>query len=113
MTLAEMQFQMPDLRLASAEIFMLLMACLILMLDLLVKDRKRTLTFVATQLTLAGAAVVTFATSSGEIAYTFSNMYVGDLLADLLKLLLYLTVMVVLFYSRGYILEREQMARGE
>jgi NADH-quinone oxidoreductase subunit N len=37
-------------------------------------------------------------------------MYVGDLMGDLLKLLLYLTVIVVLFYSRGYILEREQMA---
>jgi NADH-quinone oxidoreductase subunit N len=113
MTLAEMQFLTPDLRLASAEIFIALMACLILMFDLLVKDRKRTATFVATQLTLIGAAVVTFSTSSGEISYTFSNMYVGDLMGDLLKLLLYLTVIVVLFYSRGYILEREQMAKGE
>jgi NADH-quinone oxidoreductase subunit N len=113
MTLAEMQFLTPDLRLASAEIFIALMACLILMFDLLVKDRKRTVTFVATQLTLVGAAVVTFATSSGEISYTFSNMYVGDLMGDLLKLLLYLTVIMVLFYSRGYILEREQMARSE
>ncbi len=73
MTLADMQFQTPDLRLASAEIFMLVMACLILMLDLFVKDKKRTLTFVATQLTLVGAAVVTFATTSGDIGYTFSN----------------------------------------
>jgi NADH-quinone oxidoreductase subunit N len=60
MTLAEMQFQVPDLRLASAEIFMLLMACVILIVDLFVKDRKRTVIFVATQLTLVGAAVVTF-----------------------------------------------------
>jgi NADH-quinone oxidoreductase subunit N len=37
-------------------------------------------------------------------------MYVADLMGDLLKLLLYLTVIIVLFYSRGYILEREQMA---
>ena len=113
MTLAEMQFQTPDLRLASAEIFMLAMACMILIFDLFVKDRQRTVIFVATQLTLVGAAVVTFATSSGDISYTFSNMYVADLMGDLLKLLLYLTVIVVLFYSRGYILEREQMARGE
>ena len=113
MTLAEMQFLTPDLRIATAEIFILLMACLILLFDLLAKDRKRTATFVATQLTLVGAAVITFAMSSGEISYTFSNTYVGDLMADLLKLLLYLTVMVVLFYSRGYILEREQMAKGE
>ncbi|HRE70683.1 MAG: NADH-quinone oxidoreductase subunit NuoN [Candidatus Accumulibacter sp.] len=108
-----MQFQIPDLRLASAEIFMLLMACVILIVDLFVKDRKRTVIFVATQLTLVGAAVVTFATSSGEIGYTFSNMYVGDLMGDLLKLLVYLTVIIVLFYSRDYILEREQMARSE
>jgi NADH-quinone oxidoreductase subunit N len=113
MTLAEMQFQVPDLRLASAEIFMLLMACVILIVDLFVKDRKRTVIFVATQLTLVGAAVVTFATSTGEIGYTFSNMYVGDLMGDLLKLLVYLTVIIVLFYSRDYILEREQMARSE
>ena len=92
---------------------MLLMACVILIVDLFVKDRKRTVIFVATQLTLVGAAVVTFATSSGEIGYTFSNMYVGDLMGDLLKLLVYLTVIIVLFYSRDYILEREQMARSE
>jgi len=113
MTLADMQFVTPDLRLAAAEIFISLMACLILLFDLLVKDRKRTATFVATQLTLVGAAVITLATSSGEISYTFSNMYVGDLMGDLLKLLLYVTVLVVLFYSRAYILEREQMAKGE
>jgi len=113
MTLAEMQFQIPDLRLASAEIFMLLMACVILIVDLVVKERKRTVIFVATQLTLVGAAVITFAISSGDIAYTFSNMYVSDLMGDLLKLLVYLTVIIVLFYSRDYILEREQMARSE
>ncbi|MCM8593886.1 NADH-quinone oxidoreductase subunit NuoN [Accumulibacter sp.] len=108
-----MQFLTPDLRPASAEIFILLMACVILILDLFVRDRKRTLTFVLTQLSLVGTAVVTFAVSTGEITYTFSNMFVGDLMGDLLKLLLYLTVIVVLFYSRGYILEREQMLRGE
>jgi NADH-quinone oxidoreductase subunit N len=113
MTLAEMQFVLPNLRPASAEIFLLTMTCIILMLDLFIKDKKQTLTFVLTQLTLVGTAVVTFATSSGEIAYTFSNMYVGDLMGDLLKLLVYLTVIVVLFYSRGYILDRAQMVKSE
>lgn len=113
MTLAEMQFVPPDLRLASAEIFILAMACLIMIVDLFVKDKKRTTTFVLTQLALVGAAVVTFVLSSGQVLYTFSNMFVGDLLGDLLKLLVYLTVIVVLFYSRGYVLDRPQMARGE
>jgi NADH-quinone oxidoreductase subunit N len=113
MTLAEMQFVPPDLRLASAEIFMLAMVCLIMIVDLFVKDKKRTVTFVLTQLTLVGAAAVTALTSSGQILYTFSNMFVGDLMGDLLKLLLYLTVIVVLFYSRGYVQDRPAMAKGE
>ena len=113
MTLAEMQFVPPDLRLASAEIFMLAMACLILIADVFVKDKKRTATFVLTVIALLGAAVITFNTSSGQVLYTFSNMFVGDLLSDLLKLLVYLTVIVVLCYSRSYVLVRPQMARGE
>ena len=113
MTLAEMQFVLPDLRLASAEIFVLAMTCLTMIVDLFVKDTKRTATFVLTQLTLVGAAFITLSLSSGEILYTFSNMYVSDLMADVLKLLLYLTVMVVLFYSRGYLQDRPQLAKGE
>ena len=113
MTLAEMQFITPDLRIASAEIFMLAMVCLILIVDLFIKDKKRTLTFVLTQLALVGAAVATVLTSSGQVVYTFSNMYVGDLMGDQLKIFLYLTVIVVLFYSRAYVLDRPQMARGE
>ena len=113
MTLAEMQFVLPDLRLASAEIFMLAMACLVLIVDLFVRDKKRTLTFALTQVALVGAAVITFRASSGQVLYTFNNMFVGDLLSDLMKLLVYLTVIVVLFYSRSYVLARPQMARGE
>ena len=113
MTLAEMQFVPPDLRLASAEIFVLAMTCLTMIVDLFVKDTKRTATCVLTQLTLVGAAFITLSLSSGEILYTFSNMYVSDLMADVLKLLLYLTVMVVLFYSRGYLQDRPQLAKGE
>ena len=113
MTLAEMQFVPPDLRLAVAEIFLLAMTCLIMIVDLFVKDKKRTATFVLTQLTLVGAAVATGLTSTGQIFYTFNNMFVGDLMGDLLKELLYVTVIVVLFYSRAYIQARPDMAKGE
>lgn len=114
MTLAEMQFVPPDLRLASAEIFMLAMSCLILIVDLFVKDKTRKVTYALTQLTLLGTTLLTLAMSSaGQVFYTFSNMYVGDLMGDLLKLLLYVTVSVVLFYSRGYLKERPHLAKGE
>jgi NADH-quinone oxidoreductase subunit N len=84
-----------------------------MIVDLFVKDKKRTATFVLTQLTLVGAAVATGLTSTGQILYTFNNMFVGDLMGDLLKELLYVTVIVVLFYSRAYIQARPDMAKGE
>jgi NADH-quinone oxidoreductase subunit N len=52
-------------------------------------------------------------TSTGDVVYTFSNMFVDDLMADLLKLFLYMTVIVVLFYSRAYVLDRDVMNKGE
>lgn len=106
-------FVVPDLLPAAPELFLATMALVILMIDLLVKDSRRTLTFALTQLTLIGCAAIQFSTSTGEIVYTFSNMFVDDLMADLLKLFLYMTVIVVMFYSRGYIIDREVMNKGE
>ena len=108
-----MNFLKNDMIAGSAEIFVLAMACVILIVDLFVKDSKRTTTFALSILTLLGAAVITFATSSGDIVYAFSNMYVDDLMGDFLKLLLFLAVIVTLFYARGYLLERPALARGE
>ncbi|MDR1935047.1 MAG: NADH-quinone oxidoreductase subunit NuoN, partial [Candidatus Accumulibacter sp.] len=109
-----MQFVVPELRIASAEIFVLAMACLILVVDLFVKDRNRTVTYALTQLALLGAALATILVNSGgEVSYTFSNMFVGDPMGDLLKFLVYISVLVVLSYSRAYVLDRPEMAKGE
>ena len=145
MTLAEMQFVLPDLRLAGAEIFVLAMACLILIVDLFVKDSKRTMTYCLTQATLVGASLITLLRSahlmsvwlaltvgpngieevgsrvfaalglqlSAQSAFTFSGMFVSDALSDLMKLLVYVTMSVVLFYSRAYVLDRDAMNKGE
>jgi NADH-quinone oxidoreductase subunit N len=106
-------FVVPNLLPAAPEIFLATMALAILMIDLLVKDSRRTVIFALTQLTLIGCAAIQFATSTGEISYTFSNMFVDDLMSDLLKLFLYMTVVIVMFYSRGYIIDRESMNKGE
>ena len=113
MTLAEMQFVIPDLRLAGAEIFVLTMACLILLVDVFVTDQKRTATYVLTQLTLVGAAVLTSISGDGQVTYTFSNMFVSDMMGDLLKYTVYVSVILTLSYSRAYVLERPDLARGE
>ena len=106
-------FVVPDLLPAAPELFLAFMALVILMIDLTVKDRRRTLTFALTQLTLVGCAAIQLGTSTGDVVYTFSNMFVDDLMADLLKLFLYMTVIMVLFYSRAYVLDREAMNKGE
>ncbi len=108
-------FVVPNLLPAAPEIFLATMALAILMIDLLVKDSRRTVTFALTPLTLLGSAVIQVMTSdpAGGVAYTFSNMFVDDLMADLLKLFLYMTVVVVMFYSRAYIIDRDAMNKGE
>jgi NADH-quinone oxidoreductase subunit N len=106
-------FVVPNLLPAAPEIFLATMALAILMIDLLVKDSRRTVTFALTQLALIGCAALQFATSTGEITYTFSNMFVDDLMSDLLKLFLYMTVIIVMFYSRGYVIDRDTMNKGE
>jgi len=106
-------FVVPDLLPAAPELFLAFMALVILLVDLTVKDRRRTLTFALAQLTLLGAAAIQLLTSTGDVVYTFSNMFVDDLMADLLKLFLYMTVIVVLFYSRAYVLDRDAMNKGE
>jgi NADH-quinone oxidoreductase subunit N len=106
-------FVVPDLLPAAPEIFLVVMALVILMIDLVVKDSRRTVTFTLSQLTLVGCAVIQWQTNSFDVVYTFSNMFVDDLMSDLLKLFLYMTVIMVLFYSRAYVQAREVMNKGE
>ena len=110
---ALLNFVPPDLRPASAEIFVLAMTCLILILDLFSKDKTHSRTFALTQLTLLGGGLITVLMRSEQTLYTFSNMYVSDLMGTFLKCLVYLTVIVVLFYSRAYLLARPHMLRSE
>jgi NADH-quinone oxidoreductase subunit N len=91
---------------AYAEIFLLLMVSVILIADLFVTDPGRTTTYLLAQLTLLGSALITVTTHQPGVAHLFHNMFVGDLMSDLLKLFSYLTVSMMLVYSRNYLLAR-------
>lgn len=106
-------FVVPDLLPAAPEMFLAAMALLILMVDLGVKDSRRSLTFGLSIAALVGCFVLQFQTSTGDVVYTFSNMFVDDLMADLLKIFLYMTVIVVMLYSRSYVIDRPAMNKGE
>jgi NADH-quinone oxidoreductase subunit N len=95
----------------SAEIFLVIASCAILLIDMFQKDGKRTLTYILSLLTLVGCAVITYADfKAGTTTYTFYNMFVSDPMANLLKLFTYLAVGVTLVYSRQYTAERGMMS---
>ncbi|MEI2768190.1 MAG: NADH-quinone oxidoreductase subunit NuoN [Nitrosomonas sp.] len=107
-----MSFMPPDFAPASSEIFMLIMVCVVMLADLTVGQNRRYVTYLLTQATLLGCAVLTFSSFSNEVVLTFSGMFVDDTLADTLKLMTYGTVSAVLIYSHTYITDRG-MLRGE
>ena len=105
-------FVIPNFAPAWPEIFVLAMVSAILIVDLFVTDPRRTLTYVLSLVTLAGAALITFLGANDAPVTTFSNMFVDDPLADTLKLMVYGAMFTVLVYTRGYLGSRDMM-KGE
>ncbi|MGE0559737.1 MAG: NADH-quinone oxidoreductase subunit NuoN [Burkholderiales bacterium] len=106
-----MQFILP-LWPAYPELFLLVMACAILLADLFISDDNRIFTYGLTQFTLAGCALLTFFTGNADPVYTFNGMFVDDLMADVLKLLTCIAVITMLVYARAYAAVRG-LFRGE
>lgn len=101
-----MNFVVPDFYPAAAEIFVAVMALVIMLASTFARRIASSLSYFLTQATLIVAAVVTVATLDGQVVLTFSNMFVSDLMGDFLKLLIYFTVAIALLYGRGYLADR-------
>ena len=102
-----LNFTIPDFYPAAAEIFLLVMACAILLLDLVLPAAKRWLIAAATQATLVGCALISFnMLLDGQVVLTFSNMFVNDAFGNLLKVLVDVTLMFMLVYNRDYLAVR-------
>ena len=97
---------------AFPEIFLLLAVSVILIADLFVKDENRIVTYGLTQGALFFTIVITWMWATREPVYTFSGMFVDDFMSDVLKLIVLLSVMLVLAYSRAYLAPRD-MFKGE
>ncbi len=91
---------------ALPEIFVLAMVSLILVVDAAVDDSKRYLAYSLSLITLAVAAFLTVRDFSSMPVLALGGLFIDDPLSDLLKLFLYLTVSIVLVYSRDYLTER-------
>jgi NADH-quinone oxidoreductase subunit N len=101
-----------DVIAALPEIVVLSMAMFILLIDLFIKPANRIVVFMLAQATLLGAAYITMTTHVASVTYSFSGMFVDDPMADVLKLMIYLSTSLMLIYTRTYITLRG-MFRGE
>ncbi|MFL6672953.1 MAG: NADH-quinone oxidoreductase subunit NuoN [Massilia sp.] len=95
-----------------AEIFLLVAASALLLIDMFLKEGKqRNITYWLSLLTLVGCALLTFGDlNAGQTVYTFNNMFVADPMSNLLKLFTYLAVGITLVYSRQYAGDRGMMS---
>jgi NADH-quinone oxidoreductase subunit N len=103
------QMTNPNLIPVYAEIFLMVAASAILLIDMFMS--KRSLAYYLSLATLAVCAVLSYADySAGTTVYTFSNMFVSDPMSNLLKLFTYLAVGMTLIYSRQYAGERGMLS---
>jgi NADH-quinone oxidoreductase subunit N len=95
------------------EIFLLLAACAIALVDLFVADEKRHYTHWMSQAALAVTAVLHFQQfDAGLTVYALGNMVVMDPMGRLLGVMATLAMMITLAYAQPYIVHRD-MHKGE
>jgi NADH-quinone oxidoreductase subunit N len=98
---------------ALPEIYLTLMICVVLMVDVFAGPTRRGLSATFTQFTLLiGAALTGFFSHVDHRTVLFDGLYVADELAWVLKLCGFLFVAFALLYSRTY-LERRGILKGE
>ncbi|MBN4078822.1 NADH-quinone oxidoreductase subunit NuoN [Gammaproteobacteria bacterium AH-315-C21] len=105
-------FITPDFQPAIAEIFLLTMACVVLLVDVYLPASKRGITYVLAQLSLLVGAYLTLSLPMNETVLTFNGSYINDPMALVLKLFIYLVSFLAFLYARQYLVDRG-IYRGE
>ena len=85
------------------EMFVLVAACLILLVDVFLSDRQRNITFYLTQISLLTALLLTLNLPQSTTFYAFQNSFILDSMSIVLKCAVYLIVAGVFIYSRPYL----------
>lgn len=91
---------------AMPEIFLLSTICLILLLDVFLRENCRMVTYLLTQVALLATALLVYGAMDGEKATGLNGMYVRDDLAGVLKISILLLTFSVFVYARKYLKDR-------
>ena len=97
---------------ASAEIFLVIMICAVLIVDLFVEGEERKVTFWLSLASLLGTALLVLNNTPESREFIFDGSYVNDPLAGLLKIASIIMVGVGFIYSRKYLIKNNLM-KGE
>ena len=101
-----------DLMTALPELIVLGMAMVILLADLFLKPQNKIILYGLAQAALFVAAYFTISSYQPGVGYAFSNMFVDDPLAHVLKLMILLGTAVIFVYTRQY-MQLRKLFRGE
>jgi NADH-quinone oxidoreductase subunit N len=94
------------------EVFVLGMACFILVLDAFLSDERRVVSYTLSQLTLLAAALISWSLLDDPAVVVLNGTFVSDPMAALLKTSIFLITFGVFMYSRSYLVARD-IFKGE
>lgn len=107
-----MQFDISNLIPVLPEIFILTVACSVLVIDLFLKEEQRVISYGIAQIGLLLAVGVILLSASGETRVVFDGSVIRDTMSDLLKIAICLITAGVFLYAKDYLRDRD-LFKGE
>ena len=107
-----MQFDISNLIPVLPEIFILTVACSVLVIDLFLKEEQRVISYGIAQIGLLLAVGVILLSSSGETQVVFDGNVIRDAMSDVLKISICLITAGVFLYAKDYLRDRD-LFKGE
>lgn len=95
-----------NIAIATPEIFLLSSICVIMLIDLFLREDSRMISYLLTQVALLAVALVTYGTMDGDKIVGLNGMYVRDDLAGVLKISILLLTFGVFVYARKYLRDK-------
>ena len=96
-----------NMLLAAPELWVLIMACVILVVDLFLREQRRGIIHLLAMITLIFGAIITlradYATEGVRSALAFNGTYIRDPMGDVLKLFSFIVLAMVYIYAKFFL----------
>ena len=107
-----MQFDTSQLIPVLPEIYLLSLACFVLVVDLFLKDSQRIVSYGITQVGLILGIAITIAVGRPDTQILFDGSYIRDPMSDVLKVGILLVSFLAFLYAKDYLRDRD-LFKGE